>query len=60
MTDMTNSHLTDKTTSHSNKLSIGDNPAAGYKPAQNLGQVIGHGHLAWQPEEGRRMLGYAA
>jgi len=39
-TDMTTSQLTDKTNSHSTRLSKGDNQVAGYNPAKVAGQVI--------------------
>ena len=40
--DVTTSHLTDRTTSHSTRLSKDDNQVFGYSPAKYAGQVIGY------------------
>ena len=65
--DMTTSHLTDKTTSHSTRLSKDDNQVAGYNPARDAGQVIGYSHstrlsaeelLAGHPKDDSQVAGY--
>jgi hypothetical protein len=63
---MTTSHLTDKTTSHSTRLSKDDNQVAGYNLAKDAGQVIGYSHSTGEatshstklPKDGNQVAGY--
>jgi ribonucleoside-diphosphate reductase beta chain len=57
-TDMTTSHLTDKATSHSARLSKDDNQVAGYNPAKDAGQVIGYSHSTRLPNNTSQVAGY--
>jgi hypothetical protein len=64
---MTTSHLTDKTTSHSTRLSKDDNQVAGYNPAdekllsghpKDAGQVIGDSHSTKLSNDDSQVAGY--
>ena len=61
------SHLTDKTTSHSTKLSAeellaghpkDDNQVVGYNPTKDAGQVIGYSHSTRRANYARQVAGY--